>query len=199
MLIILLVILSGTFSQAAEPVRKEILKSIILPGWGELSMDEARGRWLMAADLTMLASIIGLRNYSADQNEEMKSYATLHANASAFSSDNQYWVDLGSYVSWQEHRESMLENRAPEKVWDEAYAWEWSSIENANSYRTMRRARDLAADRATLLIGAMVFNRIVSALDVLYLSNRAANLSFSFDGQQSHAQIQFSKTLNLSR
>jgi hypothetical protein len=198
-LLIIALLFSAGLSQAAEPLKNRVLKSILLPGWGELSMQEPRGRWLMAADLAMLASIIGLQSYSSDQDREMKSYALLHANAAAFSDANQYWIDMGSYLSWQLHQESMLESRTPEKVWDEAYAWEWSSVENANRYRAMRRSRDLAKDRSTLFVGAMVFNRIVSALDVLYLSNRNAHLSFSFDANHQKGQLCFSKTIHIGR
>ncbi|HDR04863.1 MAG TPA: hypothetical protein ENN84_06405 [Candidatus Marinimicrobia bacterium] len=199
-LLLWIVLLSSAgFLQAAELDKKALLKSLVLPGWGELSIQENRGRWLMAADLTMLASIIGLQTYARDQNNEMRGYAALHANADAFSDENQYWIDLGSYLSWQIHREAMLENRAPEKVWEDAYAWEWSSVEHANQYRTMRRARDLARDRATLIVGAMVFNRIVSALDLVYLSNRDSHIALNYDAQRDMGQLSISFSLNTAK
>lgn len=172
-----LILLSGHLVAQVSADRSAMLKSAILPGWGEYALHSPKAKYFLTTDLSLLASYFGLKTYASDQTDEMELYATQYAGAAAFSSNSQYWVDLGAYLTYDEHKSEMLESRTPEKIYNEMYAWDWDTIDHANTYRNIRRSRDLAVNRATLVAGAMVMNRIVSVLDVVYLSNHGASLS----------------------
>lgn len=150
---------------------RAILKSLILPGWGEHSLDASRrGRSFMIVEAGLWISYAGLHSYRDIQHDDMIHYARAHSGAADFHGSSQYWVDMGSYLTWEEHREEMLENRMPDKIYDEQYAWSWESLDHANTFRDIRIKKDRTDHRMTFLIGGMIFNRLVSVLDVIYLS-----------------------------
>ncbi|MCD6233480.1 MAG: hypothetical protein DRP86_05660 [Candidatus Neomarinimicrobiota bacterium] len=150
---------------------RAILKSLILPGWGEHSLDASRrGRGFIIAEAALWVSYAGLYLYRDVQHDDMVHYAEAHSGAASFYGSSQYWVDMGSYLSWEDHREEMLENRMPDKIYDEQYAWNWESLDHANTFRDIRIRKDRTDHRMTFLIGGMIFNRLVSVLDVAYLS-----------------------------
>lgn len=148
-----------------------IVKSLILPGWGEHSLNASRrASGFMLTEAALWVSYTSLSVYKNVQNDDMIHYAEAHSGAADFHGSSQYWVDIGSYLSWEEHREEMLENRMPEKIYSETYAWNWESLNHANTFRDIRIRKDRTDHRMTFLIGGMIFNRLVSVLDVIYLT-----------------------------
>ncbi|HBY18492.1 MAG TPA: hypothetical protein DEH00_04900 [Candidatus Marinimicrobia bacterium] len=70
----------------------------------------------------------------------------------------------------------------PDKIYDEQYAWNWESLDHANTFRDIRIKKDRTDHRMTFLIGGMIFNRLVSVLDVIYLSSSLeSSLQISYE------------------
>ncbi len=163
------ILIFGAALQAGE--KNTVLKSILIPGWGEYAMNaRVRGKIFMSAEAGMWISYASLAFYENIQDKDMRSFVKAHSGASEFHGSSQYWVDMGSFLSWEDHKEEMLMVRMPEKIYDEKYAWDWSSVEDANTFRDIRIKKDRTAHRMSFLIGGMVLNRMISVLDVLYLS-----------------------------
>ena len=51
------------------------------------------------------------------------------------------------------------------------YEWSWDSEENREEYDQMRIVSGLSKKYSKFAVGAMIANRIVSAIDVLYIQN----------------------------
>ncbi len=155
----------------AEPVSKSkaIFKSAILPGWGERSIGaRGAGRLFFAAEATLWISYAGLSVYKDIQNDDMISFAKAHSGASSFYGSSQYWVDMGSFLSWNDHKEEMLQYRTPDKIYPEKNAWNWDTVENANTFRNIRIAKDKSEQRMTFILGGLVMNRMISMLNIMY-------------------------------
>lgn len=166
---VLLILMLTLMLQGAE--KKAVLKSILIPGWGEHSLNEpARSKIFMFTEAGLWITYAGLMLYKDIQYDDMKSYARAHSGASDFHGSSQYWVDMGSYLTWEDHREEMLEYRTPDKIYDEKYAWKWESVEDANTFRNIRVLKDRTEHRMTFILGGLVLNRLISVLDVVYLS-----------------------------
>ena len=177
--------------------KKNVLKSIALPGWGELSYDKTHSKMFFISEITMWVSMFTFNQYYDVQDSDMKNYAKIHSGAKEFLSESQYWIDLGGYFSYQDYKEEMLEMRTPEKIYDEKYAWDWDTNENANKYRNMRIDRDKSLLRAKFAIGGLVFNRILSAIDIIYLSNKQNYITSSLSFNDYSTTFNISFPLNL--
>lgn len=191
-----IIIITNVFAQDNFD-KKNILKSIVLPGWGELTYNKTRSKMFFISELTMWISMFTFNKYYDIQDHDMSNYAKIHSGAEEFSSKSQYWVDLGNYFSYQDHKSEMLEMRTPEKIYDEKYEWDWDTHANANKYRDMRIARDKSLLRAKFAIGGLVLNRIISAIDVIYLSNKQNHIYSSLSLGQKNTTIKISIPLNL--
>ncbi len=160
--------------------KADYIKSLILPGWGQQDLNMRHSRVLMTADIALLSSLFGMTWYADKQQNDLFNYASEYARADQLYDNEQYWRDLGDYMSWDQHRTAMLENRTPEKIYSEAYAWSWLTLNNANTYRNLRRSRDFARNRKTMILGALAFNRMVSFIDLMYLDKLSQNVSMSY-------------------
>lgn len=166
---IFLLLAACSLGYASE--KSAILKSFILPGWGEYSLNESgRAKEFFCVEVSLWVSYAGTSIYKEIQYDDMVHYAKAHSGATSFHGSSQYWVDMGSYLSWEKYRDEMLENRMPEKIYNEDYAWNWESLEHANTFREIRIQKDLTEQRMSFIVGAMIFNRLLSVIDVMYLN-----------------------------
>ena len=156
-------------------------KAVLLPGWGQMEYNRSHGNILMTTDLTLIAAYLGYSAYESMQQRDLESYAARYANASMLYDNEQYWTDLGNYMSYEAFRTAMLESRQPERIYDEKYAWDWIDVDRANSYLDQRRGRDISRNRQVMIGGAMVLNRLISLVDMIYLQNRAGKMRVSYD------------------
>lgn len=169
----ILCILLPALVLSAQPVSrgKAVLKSAILPGWGEHSIGASKaGRIFFTTEAALWISYAGLAVYKDIQNNDMITFAKAHAGATSFYGSSQYWVDMGSFLSWSDHREEMLRYRTPDKIYPEENAWNWDSVENANTFRNIRIAKDKSEQRMTFILGGLVMNRMISMLNIMYLT-----------------------------
>lgn len=151
-----------------------MLSSLILPGWGERRMGEStRGTILTSTEVTLWLGYLGLTAYSDWRERDFKAYAADHAGINTANKNGQYWVDLGGYDNINEFNDDQLRNRLPDRIYNDitTYHWDWPNRAIRVQYDRMRIQSRAASKYATFAIGAMVVNRIISALDVNYLYN----------------------------
>ena len=163
-------LLSQVSSQSMSP----ILKSVILPGWGELALEnKKKSNQFFIQEATICLTYLGLNHIASSYESDYKAFATLHAGVNMMDKPYQYSVDIGDYNTYEEFIEAKQRNRQPEQIWPEGYGYEWSwdSEDNRNEYDQMRIVSGIAKKYSKFAVGAMIANRIVSAIDVLYLQN----------------------------
>ena len=188
----ILTILLSVVVLTAEPVSrgKAVLKSAILPGWGEHSLGTSgAGRIFFVSEAALWISYAGMAVYKDIQNNDMISFAKAHSGATSFYGSSQYWVDIGSFLSWSDHREEMLQYRTPDKIYPEENAWNWDSVENANTFRNIRIAKDKSEHRMTFILGGLVMNRMISMLNIMYLTRNPVESNLILTPVSSQIQI----------
>ena len=149
------------------------MKSLVLPGWGEYSLDnQIRGRIFVLSETVLLLAILGSYSVSKRQDTEFKAYAAEHAGISPVGKDRQFWVDIGNYSSLFTFNLEHLRWRDFNALYEDndTWAWAWDSSNNRERFENMRIASDSWRLRGSFLIGGVVLNHIVSAIDALYLS-----------------------------
>ena len=161
-----------------KPFISPVVKSLVLPGWGEYSLDnKIRGRIFVFSEIMLLLSTLGSYSVAQRQDKEYKAYAVEHAGVSPSGKDKQFWVDIGNYSSLFAFNEEHLRWREFNALYEnnDIWAWLWDSNNNRKRFETMRIDSDSWRQRSVFLIGGVVLNHIISAIDVLYLS-RISNI-----------------------
>ena len=155
-----------------KPFISPVLKSLILPGWGEYSLGhKKRARIMALSESVIFFSILGSYSNANKFEQNYKSYAAEHANVITTGKNRQYWIDIGNYSSIDQFNEEHLRWRDFTAIYekDNNWNWLWDNDENRKYFEKMRIKGDTWKLRGSFLIGAMVLNHIVSAIDALYL------------------------------
>jgi len=170
-----IILLSNTlFGQIYERDFSPIYKSIILPGWGELDLkNDKRSKQFLIQEASIWISFFGLKYISSTYESSYKAFAALHASTDLENKPFQYRVDIGDYNTYDEFIDSKRRNRQTDLIWPEnlGYEWQWDSESNRKEYDDMRIISGIAKKYSKFAIGAMIANRIISAIDVLYIQN----------------------------
>ena len=156
-----------------KPFFSPVVKSLVFPGWGEYYLDnKIRGRIFVFSEIMLLLSTLGSYSVAQRQDKEYKAYAVEHAGVNPTGKDKQFWVDIGNYSSLFAFNEEHLRWREFNALYEnnDIWAWLWDSNNNRKRFETMRIDSDSWRQRSVFLIGGVVLNHIISAIDVLYLS-----------------------------
>ena len=149
-----------------------MLKSFIVPGWGEKILKyEKRAKIFSNIELSLWISCIGSYTYSYHQKKQYQSFASKHAGVYAKNKDHKYWVDIGNYIDLESHNSEHLRWRYFDEIYSEKSDWEWDSISNMKKFENMRILSDYLSKSGEYIIGTIFLNHILSALDTLYLIN----------------------------
>jgi hypothetical protein len=163
----------GSIVDQQKPFFSPVVKSLVLPGWGEYSLDnQIRGRIFVLSETVLLLAILGSYSVAQRQETEYKAYAAEHAGIDPIGKDRQFWVDIGNYSSLFSFNEEHLRWRDFNALYEDndTWAWAWDSSNNRERFENTRIASDSWRLRGSFLIGGVVLNHIVSAIDALYLS-----------------------------
>ena len=147
-----------------------VLKSIIVPGWGEYALKEKkRSRLFSNIELSLWTACLGAYTYSHHSMLKYKSFAIEHAGVFSSGKDKKYWVDIGNYIDIENHNSEHLRWRYFDELYDENDSWYWDNIDNMKKFESMRIKSDYYAKTGEYIIGAIVLNHIISAIDTFYL------------------------------
>ena len=163
----------GPAADQKKPIISPVVKSLVFPGWGEYSLDnQIRGRIFVLSETVLLLAILGSYSVAQRQETEYKAYAAEYAGIDPIGKDRQFWVDIGNYSSLFLFNEEHLRWREFKSLYEDndTWAWAWDSGNNRERFENMRIASDSWSLRGSFLIGGVVLNHIVSAIDALYLS-----------------------------
>jgi len=154
-----------------------VVKSLMLPGWGEYSMERPeRGKAFMVTETALWTTFIGALIVSDSYTQKFQAFAADHAGIETFGKDRQYWVDIGNYVSMEAHNEEHLRFREYDALYPEngEWDWSWSSDSKRKKYREYRVSSDTWILGSKFVVGGIVINHIISAIDALYLKRISA-------------------------
>lgn len=178
-----------------------ILQSLILPGTGEYSLNfNHRGRVFLLVEGTIWLSLISSVLMSDILQREFQTYAAEHANILPSGKNREFWVDIGNYESREIFNQEHLRFRefdAVEKYENDEWNWNWDGATSKRKYfESLRIKSDVWSLAGKFLIGGVVLNHIVSAIDVLYLQNRNRGTeAFTFSPGFDFADNSFSYNL----
>ena len=156
-----------------------MVKSAILPGWGEGVQGYPKSsRLFLINESVLLLSCICSYSLSKLEAKKYRTFAAEFAGAKGHR-DHRYWVDIGNFHSIDEYDAEHLRMRdGMEGKWAGWY-WEWDTVQHRKNFELMRINSDRLSLAGQFFIGGIILNHIVSAINSLYLSRLGNIESFS--------------------
>lgn len=168
---------------------RSIGASLLVPGWGQhLAGRDGRARAFLTTEVVLIGAFIGFRIQGKVRQERYIDYAELFAGvAEADGKSDGYYRNLGRYPSTVEYeddlmrdararfgddveqREAYVADRRPEA--DEA--WRWESEAHRKTFTEMRKDSRSSFHQADQVIGIILLNHILSAVDAGRLARRS--------------------------
>ncbi len=176
--------------------KPSVLKSALIPGWGEHSFDASTRGYVFNGIETALWVFAGAAYTSAISNEnDLFYFASEYGEISDPHLRSDVFLDrVSKYDSMDEYNEQMLRNRQ----WDKVYSaengeyWSWESTEKRHEYFDIKTQRYLWRQRLTYTFGAIALNHLVSTMDALYLKRLSLPLHIQPDMSQGSAGFRLS-------
>ncbi len=198
--LIVFTILSGQTNVKQEGFSiSPVIKSLLIPGTGEFSIGNAkRGRILLSTEIALLASAVGTSTLARYEQSASQAYAAATAGVETEGKTNQFWVDIGNYNSRDAHNAEHLYWREYEALYstDPEWNWQWEKTSQRDKYEDMRLLSERLKLASNFIIGGIVINHIISAIDTQYLLKTAgiADISYqpSIDPQVGSVRHSFS-------
>ncbi len=166
-----------------------IVRSLILPGWGQMDFDRRTGIVMMAAEISGWGYYFLLNRQQMDARQTYMSIAYEHSGATSFSDErifglledyfmkDFYIMDLYAearvlYPDDPEARERYVQLNSVDAD------WEWDSVSAFYRYQDYRiKERQIVSQKA--IVGFVIFsNHIISALHAYMFGSSSINVSF---------------------
>ncbi len=156
------------------------MQSLILPGWGERSLDSRARGLLFSGTETGILIFTGLSWLAAEQfDNDMRHFAAEHAGVIDIDSKDDKFLDrLADYDNMIEYNEQMLRNRRNKELYSASQneSWDWETNEYRLEYQDIKLDRYRWSKFVEFSLGAIALNHLISAMDALYLERTGANL-----------------------
>lgn len=161
--------------------RKAAVLSLVLPGLGHRYAHG--GRWTNTASLLAIADVsswLGIAGTNRHRNQAIDSYTLLassRAGADVEGKDRRFFLNLATYKSSDQFLETALRNRAWDQlsyVDDVSFQWEWKSDADFAAYRDLRNKSESLKRRRSILVAAIVSNRLLSTISSVLIARRSA-------------------------
>ncbi|MEW6193832.1 MAG: hypothetical protein AB1521_01580 [Bacteroidota bacterium] len=148
-----------------------ILYSMLLPGMGELyagSYD--KGYYFTVADGVLWGVFAGFNIYGNWQEDNYKSFAQSNGGVNNENKDEEYYAIIGVYSSIDDYNTTQELNRDFNKVYNTStHYWKWNSDAERKEYRNMWSSSEGAFNNVRFAVGALILNRIISAVNAVRL------------------------------
>jgi len=161
------------FSDDIETTKKSaglaILYSLLLPGMGELYADGYEsGKYFTIAEGVLWGTYIGMSVYASNKEDNYKVYATANASVNTNGKDEDYFAAIGEYLNIDDYNDQKASERNFDEMYNpETFFWKWQSNEDRRTYRSMWTSSEQTYNDLRFVVGAMILNRVVSAINAV--------------------------------
>jgi hypothetical protein len=160
------------------PARKNaglaILYSFLLPGMGELYAESySSGMHYTIADAALWGTFTGFNLYGAWKEDNYKAFAESRAGVSLDNKDEEYFANISVYQSIDDFNKAQELQRNYNGVYNLiTHYWDWKNSDTRREYREMWSSSEQAYNNVRFVVGALVLNRVISAINAVRLVSR---------------------------
>ena len=177
--IVCLFLVSFSFSQLIENVVMNALKSLVLPGWGELKISQnQRAKNFLILEACSWLSFLGSHYSNNWYIENYTSFSKHHAGIDLNSINSEdlslLIVHMSQYDNVYDYNETMERQRRADDSYSDtsSYYWNWDNSNNKQIFNDLRINSSLSKKINNFTIAALVINRFLSFFDVIYLNGK---------------------------
>jgi len=166
---------SSPASEAKTPtIGGAFMRSLLIPGWGQRRGGaKTAARNFFVAEVLLWSGFTALEIYGGWQKNDYKVFSASHAGAQISGKDDQFFVELGNFISVEEYNQARLRRRDVEGLYDPAtHFWRWDTDANRQKFFNMRKRSDKAFARAELVAAGVIANHIVSGIHAAWVAHR---------------------------
>jgi TM2 domain-containing membrane protein YozV len=163
------------FQAEKKSPAKAVLYSLLLPGMGELYVNRFdQGKYSLIAEGGLWLTYISFLQYGAWIRDDARRFSATHAGAQIEGKSDQYFVDVGNFNDTYEYNEKKLTDRTSERLYDvnAGYYWKWDTDENRSTFRAMRVSHEKVFNNSKFVVGAIIVNHILSAVNAARLTRQ---------------------------
>ena len=148
-----------------------ILYSFLLPGMGEFYANNYNsGKYFTIAEGIFWGTYIGMNVYANARENDYKAFAETYGSANISEKDADYFATIGQYDNIEIYNDEKALERNFDEMYDtEIYYWKWQNTEDRKTYRNIRTSSEQTFNDLRFVVGAMILNRIASAINAVRL------------------------------
>jgi len=154
---------------------KAFFLSLVLPGAGELyGGSKTWARNFLVSEAFLWTTFAGFRTYGSWKEKDYRAFAATHAAVKLTGKDDGFFVNIGNYDSLEAYNQAKLRERNLRELYrdPDAYYWQWDSSANRRKYESIRLSSKRAFNRATILVGVVIANHLISAIDAVRVTHQ---------------------------
>jgi hypothetical protein len=151
-----------------------LLYSLLLPGMGELYAEQySVGKYLTIAEGALWISYFGINSYGNWQVNNYKAYAASTGGVNHEDKSADYYATISEYNTIYDYNDRMaLDRRFSRMLNVETHYWDWGSTSTRRAYREMWVSSEQSFNNLRFVVGALIVNRLVSAIMAVRATNR---------------------------
>lgn len=181
-----------------------ILYSMILPGMGELYAEGYdSGKYFTMADAALWGVFTGYTLYGDWKRDNYITYAKSNAGINLEGMESDFIANVSIYMNVDDYNRVMELNRDFSNVYNKnLYNWNWTDNDKRKEFRDMWSSSESAYNKVRFVVGAIVLNRVVSAINAVrlvsaYNKNLSKELSWNvYFGVEDKINLPESFTIN---
>jgi hypothetical protein len=154
--------------QEKKSVGLAAVYSLLLPGMGELYAEGfGSGKYFLIAEGALWLTFATFEVYGNQLRDDSRSFAASRASINPAGKDDQYYVDIGNFLTIQEYNEKQLRDRELENLYDPTagFAWQWDSDASRATYRDQRISSETMYNNKKFVAAAILVNHVASAIN----------------------------------
>lgn len=161
-------------AENATTIGGAFMRSMLIPGWGQRRGGaKTAARNFFVTEVLLWSGFTALEVYGGWQKNDYKLFSASHAGAQISGKDEQFFVEMGNFISVDEYNQARLRRRDVEGLYDPAtYFWRWDTDANRLKFFNMRKRSDKAYARAELVAAGVIANHIVSGIHAAWVAHR---------------------------
>ena len=180
------------FSQEKQS-KLPVLKSILLPGWGQVSLGDNSGWWFIGAEVTIWSGLLFTNKMHSDGIDDYERFAQHSLELSGSNYSTEFYELISEYDTYAQYVEFQTRQGVDANlILSDENAWQWNSVKQRKLYRSLRSDVKNLKERRIFFFGGMLLNRVVSVVSTLkVLRNNKIELHSSSNFQNKSHVIQF--------
>lgn len=142
--------------------------SLLLPGMGELYAGGfSSGKYFLMAEGALWLTYGAFTLHGSSQQDDARAYALSRAGIDPAGKDDQFYVDIGNFMTTEDFNEKQLRDRQPELLYSraEGEGWTWESDPARQAYKDERLSSEHTYNNRKFIVAAILVNHIASAIN----------------------------------